>query len=380
MSLPMHSRRLRLPWLFALSGGAVADSITSAFEQDALDSTGFCSASATKPLPVYRWPQLRDKHMVVLRRWHQYMRNFDKIESLSVSGYVRAILRHTAARAPGMVATPPFVLDVGANMGYYSVVGASLGARVIAVEMQPKCWQLTRCHLHLNGLLGNSTVLNRYVARPASHASAIQVPRTRCDTMASPTAVRGRWPSGKLRHGSDALNASDYQPVEPLEVGALLLATLPRGAEVAVTKIDTEGFEPHVLEALRPAWHLLNDIVLEVQPGAWAHHNLSFAAAMATFRDLITSKRYRTVTLPHRNVKRDAFKPVDLDVCQLPVVSDAMPASAFAPASGGYGSAYVIESFAGFERFVGIVKSNPSKHGHFHELLLSNRDCGRLRE
>jgi hypothetical protein len=57
-----------------------------------------------------------------------------------------------------------------------------------------------------------------------------------------------------------------------------------------------------------------------------------------------------------------------------------MPASAFAPASGGYGSAYVIESFAGFERFVGIVMSNPSKHGHFHELLLSNRDCGRLRE
>ena len=40
-----------------------------------------------KPLPVYRWPQLTGKKIVVLREWHRYMRNMDMIESLSVSAF-----------------------------------------------------------------------------------------------------------------------------------------------------------------------------------------------------------------------------------------------------------------------------------------------------
>ena len=356
--------------------GCVAQ-VNTAFVGDALDEHGFCAAHASKALPVYRWPQLQGKDMRVLRRWHQYMRNFDKIESLSVSAYVGAILRHSNAShvGAGAAATRAFVLDIGANMGYYSLVGATLGAHVIAVEMQPKCWQLTRCHLRLNGLLGKATVLNRYVARPNSKAAAIKVPRTRCDTMASPTAVRGRWPSGKLRHGDERINASEFVPIEPLEVGSLLAATLPRGVGLAATKIDTEGFEPHVLEALRPVWPLLNEIILEVQPGAWAHHNLTIVAAMATFRELILTNKYRTVTLPHRNVKRDGFKPVEIDVCRLPVVDDSQPASAFVPTNGGYGSAFVMATYKGFEHFVHNVLSNPGRHGHFHEFLFSNRAC-----
>ena len=296
------------------------------------------------------------------------MRNFDKIESLSVSAFIAAINRHSHASAP------PRVLDIGANMGYYSVVAASMGAHVTAVEMQPQCWQLTRCHLTINGLMDNVTVLNRYVAQPGSHAP-ILVPRTRCDTMASPTAVRGRWPSGKLRHGDEQVNASDFVPIEPVHAGELLLRALPQDATLAATKIDTEGFEPHVLEALRPAWPILNDIILEVQPGAWVHHNLTVDAAMKTFEDLMVSKSYRAVTLPHRNIKRDSFNPVDLDVCKLPVLSTSASADKFVPTKGGYGTAYVIESFGGFRAFVSNVLGNPSRHGHFHEFLLTNRAC-----
>ena len=301
-------------------------------------------------------------------RSYERRRNFDKIESLSVSGFIAAIER---ARA---VSSTPYVLDIGANMGYYSLVAATLGARVVAVEMQPKCFHLTRCHLHLNRVLRNVTVLNRYVARPGLRAAAIRVPRVRCDTMASPTAVRGRWPSGKLRHGNEPVNASDFQLVEPLIAGEMLLRTLPTGTELAVTKIDTEGFEPHVLEALRPVWHLLNDIVLEVQPSAWVHHNVTVASAMGTFRELIALKRYRAVTLPHRNTKRDSFKPVDLDVCKLPVRGDSEPPSAFTPTSGGYSSAYVIETIHGFDAFIQNVLDNPSR-GRFHEFLLTARRC-----
>lgn len=140
-------------------------------------------------------------------------------------------------------------------------------------------------------------------------------------------------------------------------------------------QIDTEGFEPHVLEALRPIWPLLNDIILEVQPSSWVHHNLSVASALTTFRELMTTKQYRAVTLPHRNVKRDSFKPVNLDVCKLPVVGAAESAASFVPAKGGYGSAFVIETFSGFENFVKNVLDYPTRHGLFHEFLFTSQAC-----
>jgi hypothetical protein len=52
----------------------------------------------------------------VLPRNFQYMRNFDKIEPLSVAAFVRAILHPAAVNSDDT-----FVLDVGANMGFYSV-------------------------------------------------------------------------------------------------------------------------------------------------------------------------------------------------------------------------------------------------------------------
>ena len=62
---------------------------------------------------------------------------------------------------------------------------------------------------------------------------------------------------------------------------------------------DTEGFETRVLESLRPAWHLLGDIVFELQAGAWRHHNVSLADGLKTLSELIDANNYRVVTLPH---------------------------------------------------------------------------------
>lgn len=78
----MH-RRIRMRRTGSKKGAAVLSAVSClcfglqgacAEQWDALvdDAGGFCSPR-TMPLPVYRWPQLTGKKMLVLRRWHQYM-------------------------------------------------------------------------------------------------------------------------------------------------------------------------------------------------------------------------------------------------------------------------------------------------------------------
>lgn len=47
------------------------------------------------------------------------------------------------------------------------------------------------------------------------------------------------------------------------------------------------GYETRVLESLRPAWHLLGDIVLEIQVSAWAGHGVKLEEGLGTMRELI---------------------------------------------------------------------------------------------
>jgi hypothetical protein len=200
---------------------------------------------------MYRWTDLANRtadsgvplRPKVLRRLVQYMRNFDKIESLSVSAYVSAIDRARQARPQEQ----PYVMDLGSNMGYYSLLGAALGARVTAVEMQPRCVEIIECHLRINrhlSTVGSANVLNRFVTNDGG-ATPVRVPPDRCDTMASPSATRGRLPSGKLRHqkevAADARDASALHTVHPVHLGPHLLrehAARMRGAGFAATKVE----------------------------------------------------------------------------------------------------------------------------------------------
>ena len=44
---------------------------------------------------------------------------------------------------------------------------------------------------------------------------------------------------------------------------------------IAMLKVDTEGFEPHVLESIRPLWPKIGDVLTEVQPHACSHRPVS---------------------------------------------------------------------------------------------------------
>ena len=51
------------------------------------------------------------------------------------------------------------VLDVGANIGIYTLLAAKRGARVIAIEADPRNVEKLRHHVHLNGFDDRVTIL-----------------------------------------------------------------------------------------------------------------------------------------------------------------------------------------------------------------------------
>lgn len=157
--------------------------------------------------------------------------HLNNIEPLSVTAFVNAILNRSTPR-------PALALDVGSNIGTYTLFAAALGASVVAVDMQPLCAHVTACQLARNNL--SAEVINAYVA-PSTTVAPVEVPVSACSAMASPSATAGRWPHGaKLKANFLNQTESKRQLVPPIDIAAHLLANnlQPTGSKVTVTKID----------------------------------------------------------------------------------------------------------------------------------------------
>ena len=210
--------------------------------------------------------------------------------------------------------------------------------------------------------------------------------------MASPSATGGRTPAGTEKGTQKHMNQTETQPVHAVEIGLHLQSRLSETARIAATKIDTEGFEPRVLAALRPVWDRMGDVVLELQPHAWQLHGIPHDEAFATLRafGMSGANGYVVVTLPHAQqfesstLSNPALYSM-VDACRLqPVVSGVdrgisaatRPPSmrkAFArplKTSMGMKAARVMSVDQLIEGLRGILDS---KHKHFHEVLLTRR-------
>ena len=333
-----------------------------------------CDAYRMRRLSLRRWQVLqrtmekrRSNDLTHIRRyandWH-----LSTVEALSVTGFVHAILQRSVTEHPALV------LDVGSNIGHYTLIAAALGASVVAVDMQPICAHVTTCQLMRNNL--SADVINAYVA--TSDSKPLMVPIVGCNTMASPTAVAGRWPQGVLMKANYLLNDSQKLLVPPVDIASYLLrGHLDRvGSRVAVVKIDVEGFETSVLEALRPIWPRMADVVLELQPTAWKHSNISLDAGLSTLRSLIRANDYTIVTLPHSN----PVESVDTSLwtrqpmpppspCQLMSRREEDAAQWRAE---GWASARVL-SLRQLEDRVRAIAHKPHLHGFFHEMWFTPR-------
>ena len=160
--------------------------------------------------------------------------------------------------------------------------------------------------------------------------------------------------------------------------------TLPltTGEGIAAVKIDTEGFEPRVLQSLRPVWHLLTgSVVVELQPHSWERNGIPVEEAFTTLRDFGRATGYVVVTLPHRTgegnesstaTDRGLATGAKVDPCKVRPLSSMRWTPQIAIAKAGMGSA-VTMSFADLE--AGLRQLLQKGGGFFHDVLFARKSC-----
>ena len=244
-----------------------------------------------------RWPDV-DAHAgaaaAARLRFHE-SRHLWFIEALAVAAFVRAV-RDAPADAT--------VLDVGANVGAYALIGAALNRTSTAVEMQPGCRACLRAHAEQLDVPARLRTVTGYLESDPFQrgwSDGIVVPRVGCSVLASPSAVAGRWPHGLATKATRAFETSPPPPNETSRVFAVRPKELLAERGALVVKIDTEGYETQVLAALRRQWPRFFAVIFEVQPNAWKHAGVSPAAGLRTIRQLMEQEGFRATALPHRN-------------------------------------------------------------------------------
>lgn len=150
--------------------------------------------------------------------------------------FVRFLEQHVAAGA--------FVVDVGANVGVFSVLLAQLvgpAGHVMALEADPEVHAVLQENLDLNYVSGWARALS-----VAAYSSPAQLAFHRTGTFRGGGTLRDR-----DAPGAGGL-VTDSCPTVVVEA-APLDDLVPADAEVALVKVDVEGAERHVLEGLARA-------------------------------------------------------------------------------------------------------------------------------
>jgi FkbM family methyltransferase len=116
------------------------------------------------------------------------------------------------------------VLDVGANVGLYTLMAAKRGARVFAIEADPENLERLRHHVHLNGFDDRVTIFPIAVG----------------DHEATVTLYRFKGNSG---------HSNLFEGVDPVEVPCTTIDSLGL-PPIDVCKMDIEGSELKALSGM----------------------------------------------------------------------------------------------------------------------------------
>ncbi len=125
-----------------------------------------------------------------------------------------------AAITPGSV-----VLDIGANVGIYTLLAAKRGAKVIAVEADPCNVEILRHHVHLNGFDDRVTILHM-AASNREHALTL------------------------FRSPGNSGHSNLFDGVSPVEIPGKTIDSLGL-PPIDVCKIDIEGAEMIALAGMQ---------------------------------------------------------------------------------------------------------------------------------
>ncbi|HZZ19056.1 MAG TPA: FkbM family methyltransferase [Opitutaceae bacterium] len=167
------------------------------------------------------------------------------------------------------------MLDIGANVGYFSLLAAHLGASAVAFEPQPAIAELLR----------KSAAANGFEARVRVEEIALSDSST---TMGM-TACPGNTGHSQLV-GADAPGALPFTvKVEPLDEW---ISRNPTGP-VSVCKIDTEGAELNVITGMK---HLLERDGPALAVECVEEFQAEFGSSSPTVAGLLANSGYMEVT------------------------------------------------------------------------------------
>ena len=249
---------------------------------------------------------------------------------------------------------------------------------------EKKClpWRCSRVALIKYGAIRRNSTIPRcgfstaFVAATKQHAP-VRVPRAECTTMASPSAVVGRWPHGLLTKATRMLNKKAPTIIEnttllvqPVHLATYIERHFPRVHSI-LAKIDTEGFEIQVLESMRPLWPLAHAVVLELQPNAWRFANVSVAQGLRTLSNLMSEHSLVAITLPHSKMGAEQKAQVVFDPCSYPLTSVKL--NELVEPTTGIDAVRVYDT-DGLLAFVKHMLRHPGSRGWFHEVLLMRKE------
>lgn len=158
---------------------------------------------------------------------------------------------------PGMV-----VLDLGANLGYYTLLAARAGATVIAVEPDPRSYAYLVRNVQRNGFAGQVMLVRKAVSdRAGSVSFGLHIGPESSSLFAAP------------------------EESESIEVDAVAIdELLPEEVVVDVIKMDIEGAEIHALRGMERTIARAGDgltLLLEANPAGLRAAGSSVEALIA---------------------------------------------------------------------------------------------------
>ncbi|CAM5775667.1 nucleotide-binding protein [Labrys miyagiensis] len=195
----------------------------------------------------------------------------------------------TLASVRALVDPHTLLIDIGGWIGPITLLAASLGARVLAFEPDPRAFELLGANVAANPSLAPRIELHNAAASPVAGRVRLGSPRKPGDSMGSILAAE---------NGAALWDAAAVLPAE--------IASMAEGARRIVLKMDVEGAEytllPHMAPLLGP----------RTEAALIAFHPRLLAKAGRTADEIAVSTA--AAALPLR-----AYSPRSLDTQEPPV-------------------------------------------------------------
>ena len=228
---------------------------------------------------------------------------------------------HGAAPLPGSL-----VVDVGANIGWYSLFALGRGYRVEAFDMQPECTRRARCAVAANQLAARYALHTAYVtddprdedAPPLASQARVclgalnpawaALYEWRGATVDVPPLHLGRHLARLLRlHGATASARPPTAATRPSSSSSSSSSQAP--LRIPLVKVDIEGGEVAVARSLaEPAGllHAIDNVIAEYSPHMWGDLNVSSTAAGVAAFGAWFAAGFVAVDLPENYAVRPA--------------------------------------------------------------------------